>query len=117
MQPKVSISGFFSLLLPWHNRQLVEQVGGEVARECRADIWQRGYRCTGSMSIAAIRGYVRAQAGGCVRSKVDQIASHHGLKPALRARVTDAAIEQLVGMVLHDFLCGASLVGERSMAA
>ena len=47
----------------------------------------------------------------------DQLALHDRLQPALRARVVDAAIDQLVGLVLHDYLSGASPVGERSMAA
>ncbi len=47
----------------------------------------------------------------------EQFAIHNRLKPALRARVVDAAIDQLVGLVLHDFLSGASPAGERSIAA
>lgn len=117
MFPIFSIRRFVRLISPWHNRLLVEQAGGELARDCRADVWQRGRRCTDGMSIAAIRGYVRAQAAGCVRPKVDEIASRHRLTPSMGPQVMESAIEQLVGMVLHDFLSGASPTRERSMAA
>jgi hypothetical protein len=117
MQPKFSSGSLFSRLFPWRDRQMVEQVGGAIARECQADVWRRGYRCTGSMSIAAIRGYIRAQAGECVAAMVEQFAIHNRLKPALRARVEDAAINQLVGLVLHDFLSGVSPAEEKSLAA
>jgi hypothetical protein len=110
-------NSLLDLLFPWHNRHLVEQLGGQLARECRGDFWRRGHRCLGSMSIAAIRGYARAQAGGCMTSKMDQVLLHRRLGPALRTRVMDAAIDQLVGMVVHDVLAGQLPADERSIAA
>src|SRR3990172_3432251 len=107
MRPKFPTSGFLRFLFPWHNVYLVEQVAGEVARECRAGLWRRVYRRSSNMSIAEIRGYVRAQAAGCVAGEVDQVLCRRSVKPALRSRVVDAVVDQLVNMVAHDVLSGA----------
>jgi hypothetical protein len=69
------------------------------------------------MSIPAIRGYMRAQAGGCVGTRLDEVLARRRLESAMRPRVLEAAIEQLVAMVIHDVLAGAPAVNERSLAA
>jgi hypothetical protein len=113
----LTANSLLNLLVPWHNRHLVDQLGGQLARECRGDLWQRGQRCLGSMTIAAVRGYARARASGCMAAKADQMLTERHLKSTLRARVIDAAVEQLVGMVVHDVLTGQLPADERSMAA
>ena len=50
-------------------------------------------------------------------SKLDQVLPHRYLKPALRAQVMDAAVDQLVAMVVHDVLAGQLPADERSIAA
>jgi hypothetical protein len=110
-------NSLFDLFFPWRNSQLVEQLGGQLARECRGDFWRQGHRCLGSMSIAAIRGYARAQASGLAAAKVDQILPPRHLKPAFRSSVAEAAFDQLVGMVVHDVLAGQLPADERSIAA
>jgi len=107
----------FKLLFPWQNRRLAEQIGGQLARECRADIWQCRHQRLAMMSIAAIRGYVRAEGGERLASKIDHILPRQNLKPALRKRVLDAATDQLIGMVLRDVLAGVTPIGQRSLAA
>jgi hypothetical protein len=69
------------------------------------------------MSIATVRGYARALAGGRMASKVDEVLPRRHLAPTLRTKVIDAAIDQLVGMVVHDVLAGQLPAGGRSMAA
>jgi hypothetical protein len=58
------------------------------------------------MSIAEIRGYVRAYAAGCVRNEAEQTIHRRCLKSAVEKRIVDAAINQLVVMVARDALCG-----------
>ncbi len=109
--------GRFKLLFPWQKRRWTDQIGGQLARECRADIWQRRHQYLATMSIAAIRGYVRAEAGERLAPKIDHVLPGQNLKPALRNGALDAATDQLIGMVLHDVLAGAPALGERSLAA
>jgi hypothetical protein len=117
MLPNFTAGGALDLFFPWYNRHLAEQVGGEVARECRDDLWRQGYPCTASMSIAAIRGYLRAQAGECVGSRVDEVLFRHRLNPSLGARVVASAISQFVGMAVHDILSEELPASKRSLAA
>jgi len=56
------------------------------------------------MSIAVVRGYVRAQAAGCVATEVEQALARRNLKPRLRTQVAASALDQLIGMVVHDVL-------------
>jgi hypothetical protein len=63
-------SNLLEYLLPWRRTRFVEQVAGEVARQCHASLWRRVGRHLGDMSLAQIRGYVRAQALECVEEEV-----------------------------------------------
>lgn len=117
MRPKFSTAGFLSVLFPWRNSHVVEQVAGEVARECRSSLWQRVYLRTANMSPAELRGYVRAQAAGFVGSEVEQAIRRRRLRIDLRSRLIDASVDQLVNMVAHDVLCGEPPARVRTMAA
>ena len=110
-------SSLIKFLAPWQTVHLVEHAAGEVARQCRVSLWQRVYPRTANMGIAEIRGYVRAQAAGCVGNEVDQALCRRRLKPALHTKVADGAIDQLVRMVAHDVLGGAPPANARTMAA
>lgn len=117
MQPNFSLENLLDLLFPWHNRRLAEQIGGEVARECRSDLGWPSFGSTGNMSIAAIRGYMRARSAAWIERKVEEVLFRRRCNPALRERVVDSAISQFVGMVVRDILLGELPIGERSMAA
>ena len=117
MRMKFPTTSFFRLLFPWRHVPLVEQAAGEVARQCRSRLWGRVCRRTANMSIAEIRGYVRAQAAGCVAGEVDYVLCHRCLKPALRNRVVDAAVDQLVSMVARDILSREPPANTKTMAA
>jgi hypothetical protein len=102
---------------PWHQTRLIEQAGGEVARECRADLWNR-VRCRAmSMSTPEIRGYVRAYAVGCAANQVDQVLNRWCLKPALRLQVLASGVEQLVSMAVRDALSDEMPTDVKPMAA
>jgi hypothetical protein len=108
---------WFGFLFSWHHGRLAEQVGGEVARECRAEFWQCvGPRVT-DMGIARIRGYVRALAEGFVISEVDDVLERRRLNPAIRARAVASAVEQLISLAVRDALSEVPAVGARPMAA
>jgi len=113
----LSHRGFLHALLPWYNEHLVEQLGGEVARDCRAAAWPRGAVLPEGLSPAAIRGYVRAQSGEFIEGQVEEILARRRAKPALRPRIEASAVAQLAALVLHDFLTGELPLEERPMAA
>ena len=101
-------SGLFAFLFPWHQARLVEQVGGEVARECRADFWQGVCPRVVGMGVAEVRGYVRAIAEGFVVTEVDQVLDRRRLNPALRPRVVASAVDQLINLAVRDALSDVS---------
>jgi len=117
MYPKFSAGNLLSLLFPWRKHQLVERIGGEVARQCHADLWRRGGNCLENMSTASIRGYVCAYADGYIGPKTDAVLLRRGVQPTLRAAVVRAAIDQLVGMVVRDVLSIVPPAEAKSLAA
>jgi hypothetical protein len=109
--------GFLSHWLPWQKTRLVQQVAGEVARQCRASLWQYLGHKTTMMSISEIRGYVRAHAIGFVGNEVDRACLRRRIGLSLRAQVAAAAVEQLITMVIHDVLCEQPPCDIKTMAA
>jgi hypothetical protein len=110
-------NALLTTLFPWRQIRLVEQAGGEIARQCRADLWKRVRRQTVGMNTSEIRGYARAYAAGFADSQVDQVLDRRSLKPSLRHRVLASGIEQLVGMVVRDALCNDVSADARPLAA
>jgi hypothetical protein len=104
MKPMSLINRIFQLF-PWRHTSLVGQLADEVARECQAKVSQSVCLRTEEMSPSEIRGYVRAFAVGCVVPQVDQTIRNRHLKPAVRNKIVDAAIDRLVSLVTHDILC------------
>jgi len=103
--------------LPWQKSRLVEQVAGEVARQCRASLWQRMCQKTITMSVSEIKGYVRARAAGFVGNEVDLACMRRRLSAKLRSQVLASAIEQLTTMVIRDVLSDPIPGDIRTMAA
>jgi len=110
-------NSLFAILFPWFRTRLLEQAGGEVARECRADLWQRVRRQVAGMSVSEIRGYVRAHAAGIAAIQVEQVLSRRSLKPTLRVRVLASGVDQLVSMAVRDALAEESPGEARTLAA
>lgn len=106
-----------ALIFPWRCVCSVDQVAGEVARQCRSGLWRRVSNRTINMSIAEMRGYARAQAAGCVSDEVDRVLYRRHLKPTLRSQIVDAAVDQVIGMLVHDFLSTVPPVNANTMAA
>jgi hypothetical protein len=117
MNPSSHPNSLFAFLFPWSKARLVEQVGGEVARECRAELWQRVRRQVAGMSVPELRGYVRAHAAGIAAIQVEQVLERRSLKPRLRARVLASGIEQLVSMAVRDALIEEVPLEARPLAA
>ena len=117
MNPTAIRNALLTTLFPWHQARLIEQAGGEVARECRADLWKRVRQPTLGMSTPEIRGYARAYAAGFAATHVDQVLDHRSLKPALRLRVLASGIDQLVGMAVRDALSDETTADARPLAA
>jgi hypothetical protein len=96
-----------ALLRHWFSRQrtaLVHQLADDVARRCRRTLWQRTCHETAMMSIPEIRGYVRAQASGLVEFEADAALANHDATGSLRGQIVDAALEQLIAMMIRDAL-------------
>jgi hypothetical protein len=100
----LTVERWIDLLLPWHQTRLVERVGGEVARQCRDDLWRRVSRHLSGMSAAEVRGYARAHAIEIVAAETDWALHRHRLSANYRARVIESGIEQIVAMVVRDAL-------------
>jgi hypothetical protein len=110
-------SYLLAFLLPWRRTRLVEQAGGEVARECRADLWQRVRRPVAGMSVPELRGYVRAHAVGIAATHVEQVLGRRSLNSALQVRVLASSVDQLVSMAVRDALTEESPGEARNLAA
>jgi len=118
MRPRFPVHrSLFRLLFSWRNVHLVEQAAGEVARQCRDTLWQRVYFRIADMSMAQIRGYVRAQAATLVGSQVDGVLGRRNLSPALYEEIREIAVAKLIGAVAHDVLSGELPASSRTMAA
>ncbi len=117
MNSLIATNRFWLLLFPWNQTLVVEQAGGEVARECRADLWRRIRLRVDGMSIPEARGYIRAQAAGIAAALVDQVLGRRSLKPTLRSRVLASGIDQLVGMTIRDALSEESTADAKTRAA
>ena len=117
MNPTATPNALLTTLFPWYQTRLIEQAGGEVARECRADLWKRVRQQTVGMSAPEIRGYARAHAAGIAATHVDQVLDRRSLKPALRPRVLASGIDQLVSMAVRDALSDEVPADARPLAA
>ncbi len=109
--------GLLAFLCSRRQARLVEQVGGEVARECRADFWQWVYPRVVGMSIAGVRGYVRAIAEGFIQGEVDHIVNRRRLSPALRPQIVAAGVEQLIHLAVRDALSDVTPINVARHAA
>jgi hypothetical protein len=110
-------TSLFAFLFPWHQTRLVEQVGGEVARECRGDFWRGVCPRVVGMGVAEVRGYVRALAEGFIVTEVDQVLERRRLSPALRPKVVASAVDQLINLAVRDSLSDVSPANVRPLAA
>ena len=108
---------WFALLFPWSRNRLIEQAGGQLARQCREDLWPRIFHQIAGMSIAEVRGYIRAQAMEFVAAEVDWTLDQHRLAPAFKAKVLASAIDQLIGMMVRDVLRMTPETGLKTVAA
>lgn len=121
VQPMKPLSKLFSRFLasvwPQFRFRLIEQVGGEVARECRASLWQTVRHQVARMSIPEARGYIRAQAAWIADRMVGPSLDHYALKADLRAEVLASGVDQLVAMVVRDAIGEAVAPARKRMAA
>jgi len=104
-------------VFPWYRSRLIEQAGGEVARECRAELWRQVRWQAECMSTPEIRGYARAYAAEFADAQVDDVLGRHFLRPALRLRVLISGIDQLVNMAVRDALSVEMSADVRPLAA
>jgi hypothetical protein len=105
------------LLSPRHRARLIEQAGGEIARSCLAELWQRVRWTAQGMSTPELRGYARAHAAPIAAAQADQVLTLRGLKPALRGRVLASSINQLVSMAIRNALSDDAPAEARPLAA
>jgi hypothetical protein len=106
-----------AVVLPGYRTRLIEQVGGEVARECHASLWQDVRRQIFNMSIPEARGYVRAQAAWAADVIVGPSLDRYALKSTLRAEVLASGVEQLIAMIVRDSLGEALTTDVKTIAA
>jgi hypothetical protein len=110
-------NALWTLFFPWHRVRWIKQAGGEVARECRTQLWQRVRRSALGMSTPELRGYARAHAAVVAATQVDQVLARRSLRPNLRDRVLSSSVDQLVAMAIHDALSEITPAEARPLAA
>jgi hypothetical protein len=117
MRLAFSLGRFVARLFPWRDGRLVEQLAGEVARQCQGGLWRRVCRRAADMSTAEVRGYARAHAASYVMAETEHVFRSRRIRPALQGEVADAAVDQLVGMIARDAFRSESTASARPMAA
>ncbi len=117
MNSSYMVGSWLALLFPWFQNRLIEQAGGQLARQCREELWLRICHRIVGMSVAEVRGYVRAQAMDSVAAEVDWTLQQHHLPPASRAKVLSSALDQLIGMMVRDVLRMTPQEGLKTVAA
>jgi hypothetical protein len=96
-----SASLFARLFSRRHSRR-IEQLGGEIARQCRVVLWRRVSRAAFEISAAELRGYARAMAGDLVAAETELSLKRHRLRESWREEAQAAGIEQLIELIVHD---------------
>jgi hypothetical protein len=110
-------NALWTLSFPWHRTRWIQQAGGEVARECRAELWQRVRQSALGMSAPELRGYARAHATVVAATQVDQVLARRSLRPSLHGPVLASSVDQLVAMAIHDALSEIAPAEARPLAA
>ncbi len=98
-------------------RHRIEQIGGEIARQCRVALWRRVSQAAFDMSAAELRGYARAQAGDLAAAEAEISLERHRLRESFREPILMAGIEQLVELIVHDAVGEQSWNAARPIAA
>jgi hypothetical protein len=106
-----------SFLFSWRNDRLVERAACDITGRCRAGLGWLVYRRAADMSVAEIRGYVRALAWQFVCREVEQMLVCADIKPHLRDRVVNAAVEKLMRVVSHDAINKLAFADKTTLAA
>jgi hypothetical protein len=92
---------WLTLFRPRHE-EVVAQLAGEIARRCRHAVRERVSKSASGMSHEMLYGYVRAHAVGCVASEINALTARFPTGDGLRLRITAAAIDRLIELVLKD---------------
>jgi hypothetical protein len=117
MTPAHLPAKWLTFLSPWRQGNLAAQAGGQLARQCQADVWRRVGRQLDGMSIAEVRGYVRAVAAEYAAEEVDRILDPRNFSPRLREKVLASGIDQIVHRTICDVLGELPQVDARPLAA
>jgi hypothetical protein len=117
MRPNSSFSHVFQFVLPWQNVPVIRRAADKVACRCRAILGDRALQSTADMTLAEIRGYVRAQTSGFIDAEVDQSMGSIRLGAALRSRITDGAIDRLAAMIVAEAAESEVATDRRILAA
>ncbi len=107
----------FDLLLQWLDAPIINQAAGEVARECRAPLWQHVHRRIGGMSLAQARGYLRAVAPDFVCQEVDAVLARRRASRYVRPRVIALAVEGVLDLLADDILFAEPVRDAAAVAA
>jgi hypothetical protein len=110
-------NALLGFVFPRFRARLVELAAGELARECRADLWRQIRFSSVGMSTPEIRGYARARANVVAADHVDEVLDHLLLGQSLRAGVLATGVEELARMAVRDALREDAVAAVRPLAA
>jgi hypothetical protein len=94
--------GLLDWLFNWLDTSLVQQTGGELARECHGGLWAELADQLALMTPAKAREFVHEHAIQVVLTEVDTVMQRRRIRLALRAAIVAEAAEQLVELVAKD---------------
>jgi len=117
MNSRIFPASLLSCLFFYRRSRRIEQIGGEIARQCRVALWRRVSGLAFDMSTAELRGYARAQAGDLAAAEAEISLARHRLRDSFREPILVAGIEQLVELIVHDAVGEQSWNASRPLAA
>jgi len=96
------IKHWINLLFARHTKQKIENLAGDIARQCRTSITQRVIRKSKILPPDQMRGYIRAYVTCCLESVIKQRNDTKHLNPSQISKVILQAKELVIEMVLRD---------------
>ena len=79
----------------------LKAVAENVATSCATIVWSKVNHRVHDMTTPQARGYVRGRAGRTVKVQLEQALLRNGIAASRRAKVSELAMQSLIGMMLE----------------
>jgi hypothetical protein len=95
-------NNLFIFVPHWRDAEIIRQTADQVARQCCSAVSDCVRQLAVEMGPDMLRGYIRAYAVGFVADEVNSISPPPEAQNGFQSKVTAAAIEQLIELVIDD---------------